>query len=87
MSERRRTKGTNLRVRLPVKPLLPHLRPLEIEVARWISKGKTSDTNTLARHADKGILPSEDALLELYGSEPVDEASAIVEALHKLLAP
>jgi hypothetical protein len=86
MGERRRTKGTNMRVRLPVKPLLPHLHPLEMAVARWISEGRTSDIKTLARHTGKGILPSEDALLELYGSEPADEASAIAEALHKLLA-
>ena len=33
-----------------------------------------------------GILPSKDAVLEHYGPEPVHEAAAIVEALHKLLA-
>jgi hypothetical protein len=33
-----------------------------------------------------GILPSRDALLALYGPEPVHEATAIIEALRKLLA-
>jgi hypothetical protein len=33
-----------------------------------------------------GILPSQDAVLALYGPEPVHEAKAIVEALQKLLA-
>jgi hypothetical protein len=33
-----------------------------------------------------GILPSQDAVLEYYGPEPVHEAAAIVEALRKLLA-
>jgi hypothetical protein len=33
-----------------------------------------------------GILPSPDAVLALYGPEPVHEATAIVEALQKLLA-
>jgi hypothetical protein len=33
-----------------------------------------------------GILPSEEAVLMLYGPEPVHEATAIVEALRKLLA-
>jgi hypothetical protein len=33
-----------------------------------------------------GILPSQDAVLEHYGPEPVHEAAAIVEALRKLLA-
>lgn len=32
-----------------------------------------------------GILPSQDAVLEHYGPEPVHEATAIVEALQKLL--
>lgn len=32
-----------------------------------------------------GILPSEEAVLGLYGPEPVHEAEAIVEALRKLL--
>lgn len=32
-----------------------------------------------------GALPSQDAVLELYGPEPVHEATAIVEALRKLL--
>jgi hypothetical protein len=31
-----------------------------------------------------GILPSQDAVLEHYGPEPVHEATAIMEALHKL---
>jgi hypothetical protein len=84
MGERRRTRGTNLRVRLPIEP--PRRHPIEIELARWISEGKTSDIKTLAQHARKGILPSEDAVLGLYGPEPVHEATAIVKALHKLLA-
>lgn len=33
-----------------------------------------------------GILPSPEAVLEHYGPEPVHEATAIVEALQKLLA-
>lgn len=33
-----------------------------------------------------GILPSQDAVLERYGPEPVHEAAAIVDALRKLLA-
>jgi hypothetical protein len=33
-----------------------------------------------------GILPSRDAVLLLHGPEPVHEATAIVEALQKLLA-
>ena len=33
-----------------------------------------------------GILPSQDVVLALYGPEPVHEATAIVEALRKLLA-
>jgi hypothetical protein len=33
-----------------------------------------------------GILPSQDAVLALYGPEPVHEATAIVDALRKLLA-
>jgi hypothetical protein len=33
-----------------------------------------------------GVLPSQDAVLALYGPEPVHEATAIVEALQKLLA-
>jgi len=33
-----------------------------------------------------GILPSEEAVLQLHGPEPVHEATAIVEALQKLLA-
>jgi hypothetical protein len=33
-----------------------------------------------------GILPSEEAVLALYGAEPVHEAQAIVEALTKMLA-
>ena len=33
-----------------------------------------------------GILPSQDIVLEHYGPEPVYEATAIVEALRKLLA-
>ena len=32
-----------------------------------------------------GILPSEEPVLGLYGPEPVHEASAIVEALRRLL--
>ena len=32
-----------------------------------------------------GALPSEEAVLSLYGPEPVHEAAAIVEALRKLL--
>jgi hypothetical protein len=32
-----------------------------------------------------GTLPSQDAVLQLYGPEPVHEATAIVEALRKLL--
>jgi hypothetical protein len=32
-----------------------------------------------------GILPSEEAVLALYGPEPVHEATAIVRALHKML--
>lgn len=32
-----------------------------------------------------GILPLEDAVLQLYGPEPVHEATAIVEALQRLL--
>jgi hypothetical protein len=31
-----------------------------------------------------GILPSQDAVLEHYGPEPVHEAAAIVEALQRL---
>jgi hypothetical protein len=33
-----------------------------------------------------GALPSEEAVLKLYGPEPIHEASAIVQALQKLLA-
>jgi hypothetical protein len=33
-----------------------------------------------------GILPSQDAVLEHYAPEPVHEATAIVEALRKILA-
>jgi hypothetical protein len=33
-----------------------------------------------------GILPSQDAVLERYGPEPVHEAAAIVAALRELLA-
>lgn len=33
-----------------------------------------------------GALPSEEAVLNLYGPEPVHEAEAIVEALRKLLS-
>jgi hypothetical protein len=32
-----------------------------------------------------GILPSKDAVLQRYGPKPVHEATAIVEALQKLL--
>ena len=32
-----------------------------------------------------GILPSQDAVLQRYGPEPVHEATAIVEALQKML--
>ena len=34
-----------------------------------------------------GILPSEEAVLGLYGPEPVHEATAIVEGLRKLMQP
>jgi hypothetical protein len=33
-----------------------------------------------------GILPSQDAVLEHCGPEPIREATAIVEALRKMLA-
>jgi hypothetical protein len=33
-----------------------------------------------------GILPSQDAVLEHYAPQPVHEATAIVEALRKILA-
>lgn len=33
-----------------------------------------------------GIIPSQDAVLTLYGPEPVNEATAIVDALRRLLA-
>jgi len=33
-----------------------------------------------------GTLPSEDAVLQLYGPEPLHEATAISDALRKLLA-
>jgi len=33
-----------------------------------------------------GILPSEEAVLAIYGPEPVHEATALVNALRKLLA-
>jgi hypothetical protein len=33
-----------------------------------------------------GTLPSQDAVLEHYGPEPVHEVTAIVEALRKILA-
>jgi hypothetical protein len=33
-----------------------------------------------------GVLPSEEAVLQLYGPEPVHEAQAIVDALRKMLA-
>jgi hypothetical protein len=34
-----------------------------------------------------GVLPSNDAVLMLYGPEPVHEGQAIVDALKKLLGP
>ena len=41
---------------------------------------------TVETHGPPGILPSKDAVLKLHGPEPVHEATAIVEALQKLLA-
>jgi len=40
----------------------------------------------IERLGPPGILPSQDAVLQHYGPEPVHEATAIVEALQKLLA-
>jgi hypothetical protein len=34
-----------------------------------------------------GVLPSQEAVLKLYGPEPVHEATAIVNALRTVLAP
>jgi hypothetical protein len=43
-------------------------------------------SEAVERLGPPGILPSEDAVLERYGPEPVHEAAAIVEALRKLLS-
>jgi hypothetical protein len=40
---------------------------------------------TLETLGPPGILPSQEAVLKLYGPEPVNEAAAIVDALQKLL--
>ena len=37
-------------------------------------------------HAPPGTLPSEEAVLGLYGPEPTDEAQALCEALRKSLS-
>lgn len=34
-----------------------------------------------------GVLPSGEAVLMLYGPEPIHEGQAIVDALRKILAP
>jgi hypothetical protein len=51
MGERRPTRGTNLRVRVPVKS--PPLHPIEVELDRWISKGRTADMKALGAVLDQ----------------------------------
>jgi hypothetical protein len=51
MGERRPTRGTNLRVRMPIAPL--RRRPIEIELGRWISNGRTPDVKALAKALDQ----------------------------------
>jgi hypothetical protein len=63
----------------------------ELEEAREATNQNSSVARRMIREAletlgPSGILPSEDAVLALYGPEPVDEATAIVKALRQLLA-
>lgn len=58
-------------------------RAADLEPA-WIALRMIRET--LETLGPPGILPSEEAVLGLYGPEPVHEAEAIVEALRKLLA-
>jgi hypothetical protein len=43
--------------------------------------------DTIEELGPVGALPSEEAVLQLYGPEPRHEAAAIVDALRRILAP
>jgi len=70
--------------------MLCHLRPTLPQRARR-PRESWSAALLMIREAVEtlgppGILPSQDAVLERYGPEPVHEAAAIVAALRELLA-
>jgi hypothetical protein len=41
---------------------------------------------TIEEHGPPGILPSEEAVLQLYGPEPVHEAEALCRAIERIIA-